>query len=289
MLDLAAFVTVAILNKEPFMQTRRDWLRASIAVLPWAGAQSVLAQSADPFDGDPYKTHVWAGIKKEFYSPGKVVLDSAVTVSGPKFAEDPMNVPITVSVKGLTDIDRMVVVVDRNPIRKVLEFFPMSALPAVGFRFKLEQASPVRVGVLTRDGIWHVGHTWVDSSGGGCTASAASRKDGTWHQTLGQVQGRTFSSAPEKTTSGVSVEGGRLRVRVMHPMDTGLVGGVPAFFVNKLAVSDAKGRLLLKLNTFEPVSENPVFSFDFSGAIPRPLQLSGTDNNGNRIEAKIDG
>lgn len=274
------------------MRSRRHWLKASVAVIPWAGIGTAVApswaQAADEFDGDPYKTYQWAGLKKEFY-PGKLVLDSAVTVTGPQFAEDPMNVPITVSVKGLENIERMVVIVDRNPIKKVLEFFPVSALPSVSFRFKLEQASPVRVGVQTRDGVWHVGQTWVDSSGGGCTVSGATRKDGSWPQTLGKVEGRTFSSSAPGQSAGIKVEGARLKVKVMHPMDTGLVGGVPAFFVNKLAVVDAKGQTLLKLNTFEPVSENPVFSFDFAGAVARPLTLSGTDNNGNRIAAKIDG
>ena len=64
-----------------------------------------------------------------------------------------MNVPITVSVRDPPGIERIVVLVDRNPIRKVLEYQPVSALPSVSFRFKLEQASPVRAAVRTADGI----------------------------------------------------------------------------------------------------------------------------------------
>jgi sulfur-oxidizing protein SoxY len=79
-----------------------------------------------------------------------------------------------------------------------------------------------------------------------------------------------------------------LRVRVMHPMDTGLVGGVPAFYVNRLSLLDAQGRELLRVHCFEPVSENPVFSFDFPSRVDGPLRLIGSDNNGNRIDGRIE-
>ncbi len=74
----------------------------------------------------------------------------------------------------------------------------------------------------------------------------------------------------------------------MHPMDTGLVGGIPAFDVSKLSVRDAADRELLRIQTFEPVSENPVFSFDFAKPPAGPLRIVGVDNNGNRIDARLD-
>ncbi len=36
-------------------------------------------------------------------------------------------------------VDRTVVLVDRNPIKEVLEYQPLAALPAQAFRFKLVQ------------------------------------------------------------------------------------------------------------------------------------------------------
>jgi sulfur-oxidizing protein SoxY len=178
-------------------------------------------------------------------------------------------------------VDEIVVLVDRNPIRKVLSYFPLQALPALAFRFKLEQASPVRAVVKLRNGSWVAGGTWVDSSGGGCTVSGATRKDGSWSQTLGDVTGRLFSAAPGADS------GSRLRLRVMHPMDTGLVGGVPAFYVNRLSVRDAQDRELARVQAFEPVSENPVFSFDFATPPTGGVKVVGTDNNGNRIASTI--
>jgi sulfur-oxidizing protein SoxY len=80
----------------------------------------------------------------------------------------------------------------------------------------------------------------------------------------------------------------RLRLRVMHPMDTGLANGIPAFYVNHLSVRDSAGVELLRLATFEPVSENPVFSFDFAGRQTGALTVVGSDNNGNRIQSQVE-
>lgn len=233
----------------------------------------------DPFEGDPHQSRAWPELKREHLGANaKAAFDKRVEVQGPSFAEDPLNVPITVRIKGIADVQRIVVLVDRNPIRKVLEYQPVDALPVIGFRFKLEQASPVRAAVQTKSGQWFVGSTWVDSSGGGCTVNGASRTDGSWSQTLGQGQAKVYGQS-----AAIGEAGARLRLRVMHPMDTGLVGGVPAFFVNKLAVRDADGHELARLLTFEPVSENPVFSFDFAAPPRAPLSIAGSDNNGNKI------
>lgn len=238
--------------------------------------------AGDPFEGDPHQSRAWPELKREHLgAKAKVVFDKRVEVQGPSFAEDPMNVPITVRVKGIADVQRIVVLVDRNPIRKVLEYQPLAALPVIGFRFKLEQGSPVRAAVQTRGGQWFVGSTWVDSSGGGCTVNGASRSDGSWSQTLGQGQAKVFGQS-----AAIGEAAARLRLRVMHPMDTGLVSGVPAFFVNKLSVRDADGHELARLQTFEPVSENPVLSFDFASAPRAPLSIAGSDNNGNKIALK---
>ena len=262
----------------PAMPDRRHLLAASAwLLLPAARATD------DPFEGDPYKTHAWPQIRREVLgASARVVFDEHVLVQGPAFAEDPMNVPVSVRVgAALGPVEEIVVLVDRNPIRKVLSYFPLQALPAIAFRFKLEQASPVRAFARTRDGLWHGGGAWVDSSGGGCTVSGATRKDGSWSQTLGDVSGRLFSAPPG---SGGAA---RLRFKVMHPMDTGLVGGIPAFFVNRLSVRDAADRELARLQAFEPVSENPVFSFDFAAPPTGGVRVVGTDNNGNRIDTKL--
>lgn len=270
----------------PRPATRRaalGWLAAAAAAGWPAGATMAAAPAADELSGDPFRSLPWLDMKREFLGAGRSEFDPRVQVIGPGFAEDPMNVPISVRVDpALGRIEQIVVLVDRNPIRKVLAYMPLKALPALSFRFKLEQASPVRAAAQTADGVWHVGGTWVDSAGGGCTVSGATRKDGSWSQTLGEVSGRLFSSAPGEASAA------RLRLRVMHPMDTGLVGGVPAFFVNRLSVRDGQDQELARLQSFEPVSENPVFSFDFASPPQGGVRIVGSDNNGNRIASRLE-
>ena len=79
----------------------------------------------------------------------------------------------------------------------------------------------------------------------------------------------------------------RLRVQVSHPMDTGLVAGVPAFYIEEMVLQDKNRQVLARLYPFEPVSENPLFSFDFDKKPAGPISLVGRDNNGNRINAKV--
>lgn len=250
------------------------------ALVCLAAPLGVLAQGQGPGDKDPLGSAQWEDIRREFLGKAPVVFDERVQVSGPAFAEDPMAVPVSVSALALRDVTHIAVLVDRNPIRKVLDFYPRQALPALSFRFKLEQASPVRAAVRTADGVWHVGGTFVESSGGGCTLPGATRSDGSWARTLGQVSGALFESP-------LDAQATRLRLRVMHPMDTGLVAGVPAFYINRLAVLDQGGRELLLFNGHEPLSENPVLSFELPGRAQESLLVRGSDNNGNRINAAI--
>lgn len=275
------------------------WFAAWLASgATWAqtasAASSLTANLPTATAADPYQSYAWADMHKQFLGGEPVVFDPRVQVTGPAFAEDPMNVPISVNAGGLPEVTQIVVLVDRNPIRKVLVYHPQTVLPQVSFRFKLEQASPVRAAAKTKDGVWHVGSTWVESSGGGCTVAGATRQDGSWSKNLGGVSARIFDAAPVTPAQSVDPSLGarraaaRLRLRVMHPMDTGLVGGIPAFYLNRLQVSDQQGTPLLRLELFEPVSENPVFSFDFPQRVPGSLVLTGTDNNGNRVSAQIE-
>ncbi|MGO4157914.1 quinoprotein dehydrogenase-associated SoxYZ-like carrier [Cupriavidus sp. YAF13] len=247
---------------------------ALAACLAFAAAGAWASESRDPLQSPQ-----WPLVHKEALQQAPFVFDSRVKVTGPAFAEDPMRVPIAFDASALGEVDRIVVVVDRNPIRKVLEFEPRKVRPSLSFRFKLEQASPVRVAARTPDGVWHVGGVMVDASGGGCTVPGATRRDGSWSTTLNRVESRVFP--------GLGGAGGRVRLRVMHPMDTGLVAGIPAFHVESLNLLDATREAMLRLTLYEPVAENPIFSFDLRGAIERGMTVSGRDNNGNRFAAQV--
>lgn len=245
-------------------------------------AEAAAANAAGGIAEDPFGSLQWPDLQREFFGQAPVEFDARVQVRAPAFAEDPLNVPLSVAVRGPHEVMQVTVLVDRNPIRRVLDYFPVAAVPGIALRFKLEQASPVRAAARMANGRWHIGGTWVDSSGGGCTLPGATRQDGSWSQQLGEVSARLFDSSPDPAAAA------RLRLRVMHPMDTGLAPGIPAFYLSRLSLRDGQGRELLRLQTYEPVSENPVFSFDFAQRPQGPLRLVGSDNNGNRIDRRIE-
>src|SRR5690606_20306195 len=130
--------------------------------------------------------------------------------------------------------------------------------------------SPVRALVQAQDGRWHVGGVWVQAAGGGCTVAGASRIDGSWSRTLNQVQARLFDNVLEGSR--------RLRIRIRHPMDTGLVAGIPAFHIDTLELLDAAGQPWWRLALREPVSENPLLSFELPPEVAGTLRLQGQDN-----------
>jgi sulfur-oxidizing protein SoxY len=257
--------------------TRRQTLTLLTAPLS-AFSSLALAQETG---GDPLGTLQWPGVRQEFLGKDAFEFDARIVVKAPVFAEDAMSVPVQVDASAYSGrVARIVVVVDRNPIRKVLDFEPLLMQPKLAFRFKLQQASAVRALVQLHDGTWRVGSTLVQASGGGCTVPGATRVDGSWTSTLGQVQAQLI---PDFLASGR----GRLRLRVMHPMDTGLVAGIPAYYLEHLQAQSDEGQTLFKLDLFEPVSENPLLTFDFAQRIPSSLRITGRDNSALRIDAQV--
>ena len=244
---------------------------------------SAWAQGTDPTGGDPLGSMQWPQLLRTHIGAAPWRFSDEVSVKGPDYAEDAMNVPMFLDARALArhagPIERIVVVADRNPIQHILDFEPLVSWPVLAFRFRMEQGSPVRALCRTGDGQWHVGQTWVKAAGGGCTVPGLTRADGSWSQTLGQVQAKVFRNV---------IEGGkRLRLRVMHPMDTGLVAGVPSFHLETLALQDAQGQAMWRLALHEPVSENPLLTFELGPSARGPWQLVGRDNNGNRVDTQV--
>ena len=227
--------------------------------------------------GDPLASARWADMEKTFLAGAPVLFDPRVKVIAPSTAENPMQVPVTVDATALPKVQEVVVFADFNPIVQVLRFFPEGSDAYLGFRVKLQQSTPVRAAVRTADGVWHVGGTWVTTVGGGCTAPSAAAGSREWQQRLNEVSGRQWSEGPYS---------GRVRLRIVHPMDTGLVAGTPAFHLEEIAFTDAAGQRLMRVRTFEAVAENPVFTLH-RGATAGPVDASGRDNNGNAFHARI--
>lgn len=226
---------------------------------------------------DPLDSARWEDMRREFLGDAPAVFDERVRVTGPSTAEDSLNVPIQVDASALAGVEEVLVFADFNPILKALSFRPGQARASLGFRLKLQQSTPVRAAARTADGRWHVGGIWVTTTGGGCTLPSTGSGSPQWQSRLNEVSARRWPR----------VDGGeRLRLRVVHPMDTGLAPGVPAFHIEEVTLATAAGAELMHIQAFEPVAENPVFTLQRDSAAG-PLEASGRDNNGNTFRARI--
>ena len=229
---------------------------------------------------DPLGSLQWSTMYRRFFEGQRVVFDEGVELLLPAEAEDSMNVPVAVRFDALGGADEVFVFVDYNPIPKVLHYYlGPSAAPFIGFGLKLQQGSPVRAAVRASDGSWHVGGRYVDAIGGGCTLPSDTRSQIDFDE-IGRVHGRVWTRDDGSQ---------RLRFRISHPMDTGLVAGIPAFFVEELTLEDEQGTQIARLETFEPVCENPIFSIEVKAERPSErFRLGGHDNNGLLIEATLE-
>ena len=254
-------------------------MKLATSIIRLAAACMLLASQAwaNQSPADPLESVRWADMERVFFKGEKYVFDPAVKVDAPDFAESPLQVPVTIDATALSDVKQILVFADFNPIVEILRFYPDATPAFVSFRAKLQQTTQVRAAALTADGVWHVGGTVVNTVGGGCTAPSFGSGSPEWQRRLNEVTARSWNEGPLA---------GRVRLRIIHPMDTGLVAGIPEFYLESLSISDDAGKQIARMAIFQPVSENPVFTLyrgDASGA----LQVKGRDNNGNSLSVRV--
>lgn len=236
----------------------------------------LLSSPAWAGEADPLQSPMWGFHQTRFLGEAPYEFDPRVVLSAPPFAEDSRQVPISVDATALgAEVVRIVAWAELNPIPHIFTFFPSGPVaPRIALNIRVEQATPLRAAVLTRDGVWHVGSTRIDAAGGGCTAPSAVRAQAGWEEHLGEVFGARFPAG----------EGSRLRLRVAHPMDNGLSGGIPEFFIERAELRGAGGAVLASLELHPSVSENPTLTLQL-GKTDAGQQLWLRDNNGNEFEA----
>jgi len=252
---------------------------ATIATVAAALSGPAFAEGPDP--ADPLGSVMWDALRPELFGKAPIVFDDRVTVTAPANAEDATAVPVLADASALGAVEEMVLISDLNPFPVVLRYHPVAAKPVVGTRIRVQQATPVRAAARTPDGVWHIGGRLVDAAGGGCTAPPVTYAARDWADHVGEVQARAWPPSGDDKTA-------RVRFRVRHPMDNGLIAGIPAYFIETLSLRDSDGTELARLDVLEPVSENPVFTLDVKpGSASRALKLVGRDTQGGEIEAAI--
>ena len=117
---------------------------------------------------DPFRTGMWDYHQKELYGdPVDIRFDDRVIVTAPASAEDSFHVPVLVDATAIPDVKSISLSVDYGPIPKILTFWPGEAEAKLSFRFKIDQATPIRASVRDKAGRWYVGGTAIDAAGGG--------------------------------------------------------------------------------------------------------------------------
>lgn len=200
-------------------------------------------------------------------------------MSVPGFAEDSTQVPLAVSLKEFPHKVRKVVTwVDLNPVPHLFTADSGDVgLKLISMNFRVQQASSVRAAVLDEAGVWHIDSGFVDAAGGGCTAPREINSNGDWENEFGTLRTGLFSS--DGST--------RIKANLLHPMDSGMVGNVPAFFVRDVEVRQAgSDSALLSMILAQSAAENPMFVFEFEGGVT-DLSIWMKDNNGYRFESSI--
>ena len=273
-------VFYGLMRNSYFPQGIRSILRTASYRTAMALLQLALGPTAAMAVEDPLNSVNWSDMRAQFLGQDAYVFDDRVKVSVPNVVENQAQVPVTADASALADVQELVVFADLNPIQHVLTLMPINAKAVISFRMKVERGTPIRAAALTADGVWHVGGTYLDASGGGCSAPALARQKEDWSLTVGNSRGRLWQQIDGTT---------RVRLRVRHPMDTGLtLDNVPAFYIERLQLRSTTGALLATVNIREPVSEDPTFTLQVRLPLADDaLLVVGRDIGGNVYTSKI--
>jgi len=226
---------------------------------------------------DPLGSPMWEYHAARLFGDAPVRFDAAVKVEIPEIAENQRVFPVTVDARALPEVRRIVLFADLNPIPVAVDYAPLAAAPFLATRIKLDQRTPVRAAVLTADGVWHLGGSWIDAAGGGCSAPPVSRVKGDWSDHLGEMHGAGWRLGDTET---------RLRVTLRHPMDTGLVENIAAYNIERLTVTSSAGKPLADLQVFGSVAEDPAFTLIVEDA-KGPFAVAARDTSGLKFTGSI--
>ncbi|MED5546235.1 quinoprotein dehydrogenase-associated SoxYZ-like carrier [Novosphingobium decolorationis] len=236
------------------------------------------AATATDLPTDPLGSPMWTYHAERLFAGARVVFDAQVGLAIPGIAENQRIFPVMVDARALPDVTRLLIFADLNPIPLAIDYRPLAARSFLATRIKLDQRTPVRAAVQTRDGTWHVAGQWIDAAGGGCSAPPVSRVKGDWAEHLGEMRGQTWAEGEDT----------RLRLTLRHPMDTGLVENIPAYNLETLRVLGEDGRERAHVAVSGAVAEDPAFTLLLAGREAR-YRVIARDTSGREFEARIEG
>ena len=230
------------------------------------------------YSSEPYG-EAFLSIKEKYLGKKQQLLtNSKIKIIIQDEVEEAHEVSMVVKIpKTLKDAKKIYILVDNNPIQLVTKIFSQKSLKSVGFNIRMEQDSYVRAAILDKKNIWNISSKQVRvKSPGGCSLPACDpAKEVCEHKKLGKIVMHKY-----KRSSG----DWRLKFKINHPMDTGLVidpnsgNLIPEYHVNWLYFKNDEEELA-KAQTFGALSANPTFILDFYNDFLEP-SVKATDTKG---------
>ena len=227
---------------------------------------------------DPLGSPMWDYHAERLFAAAPVRFDPRVKLAMPMIAENQRVFPIAVDARAVSDVTRILLFADLNPIPVAIDYRPVAAAPCIAVRIKLDQRTPVRAAVQRAGNEWLVAGNWIDAAGGGCSAPPVSRVRGDWAEHLGEFRGAAWAGEGEHA---------RLRLLFRHPMDTGLVENIPAYHLETLSLRDGEGRLLGAMALQASVSEDPALTLMPRAAPGSSIRVDARDTNGRTYAAAL--
>ena len=227
-------------------------------------------------DADPLGSVGWQDILDIEFDGAPVVYDDSMHLVVPERVEEAFSVPVVMNfVETPYEVTEIALFAENNPFPTIARIFPRRPLNAVGFNIRLEQSTPVRVAAMDSDGVWHIVSREVNvASPGGCSAPGGANGA----LALGEIATKQFARADGDS---------RLKVRIGHPMHTGLVldpygDAIPEYFINQFSVSDELGELA-SMQLTASIAADPVFMFELPDT-QQSVRINAMDTEGDVFE-----
>ncbi len=236
----------------------------------------LIITSQNLFANNPISSPTFKDIINDVIKGEKYIFDDKnIIVDVPKFADNPIQVPIFIDGKNIKNAKRMIVFADLNPIPVIVDMKLIDLLPLISVNIKVAQETPLRALIQDDKGIWHIGSANIKSFGGGCSVSSVSSSDTNFDKYLGKAKGEIFQKGDIT----------RIKASIFHPMETGLVFGNSAFYINKISIF-TKNKKLSDITSYSAISENPRFIFETKNK-SKDYKINFYDTDANEFSLDI--
>ena len=222
---------------------------------------------------NPLETEAWQDILDLEFGGTEVVYDDSVSLVIPQSVEEAFSVPVVLDFRDTAyEVAEIALFVENNPFPQVARIYPQQPINAIGFNIRLEQTTPVRLAAMDPDGVWHVVHSEVYvGTPGGCQGAPPRS-----YMALGEIAMRQFVR-PDGNS--------RLKVKVGHPMHTGLVINeatgdvVPAHYIDRMSVGSEAGEVA-KMLLWASIASDPAFMLDLPDKL-QTVRVRAADTEGD--------